>query len=85
MRWDLSEGMSLILTSDLDCIILTVFQAERDPEEEGDYMAFEQLMAESMKKQEKDKKKDKEKPKDKHQRHDSPEASSTGKQRQDAT
>jgi len=32
----------------------TIFQkAERDPEEEGDYMAFEQLMAESMRKQDK--------------------------------
>lgn len=33
-----------------------VSQAERDPEEEGDYMAFEQLMAESMKKQDNKKK-----------------------------
>lgn len=39
----------------------TIYQrAARDPDEEGDYMAFEQLMAESMKKTEK-----KEKPKDK--------------------
>lgn len=37
-----------------------VFQAERDPDEEGDFMAFEQLMAESMKKQEKKKEKEKE-------------------------
>lgn len=36
-------------------------QAERDPDEEGDFMAFEQLMAESMKKQEKKKEKEKEK------------------------
>ena len=41
-------------------------QAERDPDEEGDYMAFEQLMAESLKKQDKSKTKDKEKDKDKH-------------------
>lgn len=37
-------------------------QAERDAEEEGDYMAFEQLMAEAMQKkgkEEKKKKKDK--------------------------
>ena len=33
----------------------TIFQtAARDPDEEGDYMAFEQLMAESMKKKEKE-------------------------------
>lgn len=39
----------------------TIYQrAARDPDEEGDYMAFEQLMAESMKKTEKEKK-----PKDK--------------------
>ena len=36
-------------------------QAERDPDEEGEYMAFEQLMAESMKKTEKKKEKEKEK------------------------
>lgn len=36
-------------------------QAERDPDEEGDYMAFEQLMAEATAKREKkdDKKKEK--------------------------
>lgn len=35
----------------------TIYQrAARDPDEEGDYMAFEQLMAESMKKNEKEKK-----------------------------
>lgn len=35
----------------------TIYQrAARDPDEEGDYMAFEQLMAESMKKTEKEKK-----------------------------
>ncbi|ETI28918.1 hypothetical protein G647_01370 [Cladophialophora carrionii CBS 160.54] len=40
----------------------TIYQkAERDPEEEGDFMAFEQLMAESMKKQEKKKEKEKQK------------------------
>ncbi|KAK4935499.1 DnaJ-like protein [Elasticomyces elasticus] len=48
----------------------TIYQkAERDPEEEGDFMAFEQLMAESMKKQEKKKEKEKDKEtssKDKH-------------------
>ncbi|KAL6250241.1 DnaJ-like protein [Rhinocladiella similis] len=39
----------------------TIYQkAERDPDEEGDFMAFEQLMAESMKKQEKKKEKEKE-------------------------
>lgn len=36
---------------------LTFLQAERDPEEEGDYMAFEQLMAEAMQKKGKDDKK----------------------------
>lgn len=40
-------------------------QAERDPEEEGDYMAFEQLMAEAMTKKGKDEKK-KKKEKSKH-------------------
>ncbi|KAH0848032.1 hypothetical protein AYO21_03604 [Fonsecaea monophora] len=40
----------------------TIYQkAERDPDEEGDFMAFEQLMAESMKKQEKKKEKEKQK------------------------
>ncbi|KAJ5810720.1 uncharacterized protein N7503_002938 [Penicillium pulvis] len=38
-------------------------KAERDPEEEGDYMAFEQLMAEAMTKKGKDEKKKKEKKK----------------------
>lgn len=43
----------------------TIYQrAARDPDEEGDYMAFEQLMAESMKKNEKEKK-----PKDKEAHH----------------
>lgn len=32
-------------------------QADRDPDEEGDYMAFEQLMAEAATKKSKDKKK----------------------------
>jgi hypothetical protein len=45
-----------------------MMQAERDPDEEGDFMAFEQLMAESMKKKE-DKKKEKENPKDKQKEH----------------
>ena len=31
---------------------LTLWQAERDPEEEGDFMAFEQLMAEAAAKKE---------------------------------
>jgi hypothetical protein len=43
-------------------------QAERDPDEEGDFMAFEQLMAESMKKKE-DKKKERETSKDKQKEH----------------
>jgi len=52
----------------------TIYQkAERDPEEEGDFMAFEQLMAESMKKQEKKKEKDghnhKDKDKEPHKSH----------------
>ncbi|RVX73963.1 hypothetical protein B0A52_02853 [Exophiala mesophila] len=43
-------------------LIGTIYQkAERDPDEEGDFMAFEQLMAESMKKQEKKKEKEKDK------------------------
>lgn len=44
---------------------LTFAQAERNPDEEGDYMAFEQLMAEGMAKKgkDKDKKKDKRKSK----------------------
>lgn len=37
--------------------VLTIGQAQRDPDEEGDYMAFEQLMADAAMK--KDKKKDK--------------------------
>ncbi|KAG9767614.1 DnaJ-domain-containing protein, partial [Aureobasidium melanogenum] len=53
-------------------LIGTIFQqAERDPDEEGDFMAFEQLMAESMKKQEKKKEKEKDKEK-KHHRKESP-------------
>jgi len=40
-------------------LVGTIFQkAERDPEEEGDYMAFEQLMAEAAAKKGKDKEKD---------------------------
>jgi hypothetical protein len=42
---------------------LTLQQAERDPEEEGDFMAFEQLMAEAAAKKE-------EKKHDKHHHHD---------------
>lgn len=38
-------------------------QAERDPEEEGDYMAFEQLMADAMTKKGKDEKEKKKKEK----------------------
>lgn len=51
----------------LDSTLLTPSQAERDPEEEGDYMAFEQLMAEAMTKKGKDEKKKKKK----HGHHDS--------------
>ncbi|KAJ6151683.1 Heat shock protein DnaJ N-terminal [Penicillium chermesinum] len=45
-------------------------KAERDPEEEGDYMAFEQLMAEAMTKKGKEEKKKK---KEKKHGHESPE------------
>lgn len=38
-------------------------QAQRDPEEEGDYMAFEQLMADAAIKKGKDEKKDSKKAK----------------------
>ena len=38
-------------------------QAQRDPDEEGDYMAFEQLMAEAQMKKGKDEKKDGKEPK----------------------
>ena len=38
---------------------MPTLQAERSPEEEGEYMAFEQLMEEAMTKKGKDKKKDK--------------------------
>ena len=42
-------------------------QAKRSPEEEGDYMAFEQLVAEAnLKKEKESKKKDKEKKKHRH-------------------
>lgn len=45
----------------------TIYQkAARDPDEEGDYMAFEQLMAESMKKNEDKKDKEKKKKEEKH-------------------
>ena len=49
-----------------------ILQAERDPDEEGDYMAFEQLMAEATAKREKkgEKKEDKaEKEKKSHRPH----------------
>lgn len=45
---------------------MSLLQAERDPDEEGDYMAFEQLMAEAMTKKGKDEKK-KKKEKSKHE------------------
>ncbi|KAL2004803.1 hypothetical protein VTN00DRAFT_3076 [Thermoascus crustaceus] len=49
----------------------TIYQeAERDPDEEGDYMAFEQLMAEAISKKGKDDK-DKEKKKNRKSKHDS--------------
>jgi hypothetical protein len=61
VRDDISKGKPTaphyILSSNTN---LTT-QAERDPDEEGDFMAFEQLMAESMKKQEKKKEKEKQK------------------------
>jgi hypothetical protein len=44
-------------------LFLILQQAERDPEEEGDFMAFEQLMAEAAAKKE-------EKKHDKHHHHD---------------
>ena len=40
-----------------------LLQAKRDPDEEGDYMAFEQLMAEAAAKKGKEDKKDAKKPK----------------------
>jgi hypothetical protein len=43
-------------------------KAERDPEEEGDYMAFEQLMADAMTKKDKEEKKKKKK-ESKHEHH----------------
>ncbi|KAJ5109521.1 hypothetical protein N7456_006196 [Penicillium angulare] len=52
-------------------------KAERDPEEEGDYMAFEQLMAEAMTKKgkdEKDKKKKKDKKGGSHESHEQEES-----------
>ncbi|KAI9785569.1 MAG: hypothetical protein M1816_000380 [Peltula sp. TS41687] len=65
-------------------------QAQRTPEEEGDYMAFEQLMAEAAVKKEKNKDKDKEKDKEKDskklkrnsKREESPASSSTDAQSQ---
>ena len=39
-------------------------QAQRDPDEEGDYMAFEQLMADAQLKKDKDKKENKKDKKD---------------------
>lgn len=47
----------------LACWGTNTVQAERDPEEEGDYMAFEQLMADAMTKKGKDEKEKKKKEK----------------------
>ena len=44
--------------------MLTTHKAQRNPEEEGDYMAFEQLVAEAAAKKEKKKGKDHKKPHD---------------------
>jgi hypothetical protein len=43
-------------------MIVNIQKAARDPEEEGDFMAFEQLMAEAQIKKEKDHKKREKKP-----------------------
>lgn len=45
--------------------LTNALQAARDPEEEGDYMAFEQLMAEAMSKKGKEGKDEKDKKKKK--------------------
>ena len=48
----------------------SLLQAQRDPDEEGDYMAFEQLMAEATAKREKkDDKKEEKSRKDSSRRH----------------
>lgn len=60
-------------------MLILQLQAARDPEEEGDYMAFEQLMAEAMSKKGKDEKK-KDKKKSKYGHHDSEEHEHTGEQ-----
>jgi hypothetical protein len=44
--------------------MLTALKAQRNPEEEGDYMAFEQLVAEAAAKKEKKKGKEHKKPHD---------------------
>lgn len=44
-------------------------QAQRSPEEEGDFMAFEQLVAEATIKKEKEKEKEERKKKHKHHSH----------------
>ena len=52
--------------------MLTQKQAKRNPEEEGDYMAFEQLMADAAIKKDKEKEK---KDKDKKEKKEKPAAS----------
>lgn len=47
-----------------------LYQAQRDPEEEGDYMAFEQLMAEATAKKEKETKHKKHEKPEKHGKHE---------------
>lgn len=46
-----------------------MIQAQRTPEEEGDFMAFEQLVAEATIKKEKEKEKEERKKKHKHHSH----------------
>ena len=53
--------------------MLTQKQAKRNPEEEGDYMAFEQLMADAAIK--KDKEKESKREKDKKEKKEKPAAS----------
>ena len=52
-----SKYALLYVLLDLAKDLLTSLQAERDPDEEGDYFAFEQLMAEGVAKKEKTEKK----------------------------
>lgn len=47
----------------------TTTQAQRSPEEEGDFMAFEQLVAEATIKKEKEKEREERKKKHKHHSH----------------